>query len=183
VIKVIHGDDGKLDKDVIVGGQTCWTLIVNEARSLKGTGINVVDLIRLKLGNGDSSSFWEDKWYFWWLESEGDYPVASIRKLIDEKRFQEAGISTRWVKSVPSKVLHCHIIFMYNRFFILKPQIAMFLIDRVAIMISTWVLRIKPFKCTFSRSRDPEYQILEGFYSLRNDQNSAFESNISCKKQ
>nr|GEV58258.1 polycomb group protein embryonic flower 2-like isoform X4 [Tanacetum cinerariifolium] len=51
----------KLDKDVIVGGQTCWTSIVKEARSLKGTGINVVDLIRLKLGNGDSSSFWEDK--------------------------------------------------------------------------------------------------------------------------
>nr|GFC62510.1 RNA-directed DNA polymerase, eukaryota, reverse transcriptase zinc-binding domain protein [Tanacetum cinerariifolium] len=63
VIKVIHGDDGKLDKDVIVGGQTCWTSIVKEARSLKGTGINVLDLIHLKLGNGDSCSFWEDKWY------------------------------------------------------------------------------------------------------------------------
>nr|GEY21568.1 RNA-directed DNA polymerase, eukaryota, reverse transcriptase zinc-binding domain protein [Tanacetum cinerariifolium] len=57
VIKAIHGDDGKLDNDVIVGGQICWTSIVKEARSLKGTGINVVDLIRLKLRNGDSSSF------------------------------------------------------------------------------------------------------------------------------
>nr|GFD41314.1 RNA-directed DNA polymerase, eukaryota, reverse transcriptase zinc-binding domain protein [Tanacetum cinerariifolium] len=102
---------GKLDKDVIVGGQTCWTSIVKEVRSLKGMGINVVDLIRLKLGNGDSSLFLEDKWYaggvikelfprlyalevinlvpcedryFWWLESEGDYSVASIRKLIDK---------------------------------------------------------------------------------------------------
>nr|GFC32044.1 RNA-directed DNA polymerase, eukaryota, reverse transcriptase zinc-binding domain protein [Tanacetum cinerariifolium] len=132
-IGAIHCDDGKLDKDVIVGGQTCWTSIVKEARSLKGTGINVVDLIRLKLGNRDSSLFWEDKWrvrsgaeesqfnslleivqvinlvpcedrYFWSLESEGDYSVAFIRKLIDEKRFQEVGISTRWVKSVPSKV-------------------------------------------------------------------------------
>nr|GFA79441.1 RNA-directed DNA polymerase, eukaryota [Tanacetum cinerariifolium] len=45
----------------------------------------------------------EDK-YFWSLESEGDYSVASIRKLIDEKRVQEVGISTRWVKSVPSRV-------------------------------------------------------------------------------
>nr|GEY59685.1 hypothetical protein [Tanacetum cinerariifolium] len=85
VIKAIHGDDGKLDKDVIIGGQTCWTSIVKEVRSLKGKGINVVDLIRLKLGNGDSSLFWEDKWYFWSLESEGDYSAASIRKLIDEK--------------------------------------------------------------------------------------------------
>nr|GFB44737.1 RNA-directed DNA polymerase, eukaryota, reverse transcriptase zinc-binding domain protein [Tanacetum cinerariifolium] len=161
----------KGDKYVIVGGQTCWTLIVKEVRSLKGTGINVVDLIHLKLGNGDSFSFWEEKWYtgviikelfprlyalelykhttihmklmapsldksfyrrvrsgaeesqfnslleivqvinlvpcedryFWSLESKGDYSVASIRKLIDEKRFQEAGISTRWAKFVPSK--------------------------------------------------------------------------------
>nr|GEW68932.1 RNA-directed DNA polymerase, eukaryota, reverse transcriptase zinc-binding domain protein [Tanacetum cinerariifolium] len=38
VMKAIHGDDGKLDKDVIVRGQTCWTSIVKEARSLKGTG-------------------------------------------------------------------------------------------------------------------------------------------------
>nr|GFB70933.1 RNA-directed DNA polymerase, eukaryota, reverse transcriptase zinc-binding domain protein [Tanacetum cinerariifolium] len=127
VIKAIHGDDGKLDKDVIVGGQTCWTKIVKEARSLKGTGINVVDLIRLKLGNEDSSSRvrsgakesqfnslleivqvinlvpCEDR-YFWSLESKGDYSVASIRKLIDEKRFQKVGISIRWVKSVPNKV-------------------------------------------------------------------------------
>nr|GFA07471.1 RNA-directed DNA polymerase, eukaryota, reverse transcriptase zinc-binding domain protein [Tanacetum cinerariifolium] len=156
VVKAIHGDDGKLDKDVIVRGQTCWTSIIKEARSLKGTCINVLDLIRLKLGNVDSSSFWEDKWYadgvikelfprlyalelhkhatvrmklkapsldnsfrrrvrsgaeesqfyslleivqvinlvpcedryFWSLESEGDYSVASIRKLVDEKRFQ-----------------------------------------------------------------------------------------------
>nr|GEY04733.1 RNA-directed DNA polymerase, eukaryota [Tanacetum cinerariifolium] len=147
-------------------------LAVKEARSLKGTSINVVDLIRLKLGNRDSFLFWNDKWYaggvikelfprlyalelhkhatvrmklmapsldnsfrrrvrsgaeesqfnslleivqvinlvpcedmyFWSLESEGDYSVASIRRLINEKRFQEVGIFTRWVKSVPSKV-------------------------------------------------------------------------------
>nr|GFB89015.1 hypothetical protein [Tanacetum cinerariifolium] len=42
-------------------GPNLLTSIVKEARSLKGTGINVVDLIRLKLGNEDSSSFWEDK--------------------------------------------------------------------------------------------------------------------------
>nr|GEY74081.1 RNA-directed DNA polymerase, eukaryota, reverse transcriptase zinc-binding domain protein [Tanacetum cinerariifolium] len=62
-LEAIHGNDGKLDKDIIVVDQTCWTSIVKEARSLKGIGINVVDLIRLKLGNRDSSLFWEDKWY------------------------------------------------------------------------------------------------------------------------
>nr|GFB75958.1 RNA-directed DNA polymerase, eukaryota [Tanacetum cinerariifolium] len=45
----------------------------------------------------------EDR-YFCSLESERDYSVAFMRKLIDEKRFQEVDISTRWVKSVPSKV-------------------------------------------------------------------------------
>nr|GEY52595.1 reverse transcriptase domain-containing protein [Tanacetum cinerariifolium] len=116
VIQAIHGDDGKLDKDVIIGGQTCWTSIVKEARSLKGTGGVIKDLfprlyalelhkhatVRMKLmAPSLDNSF---HMYFWSLESEGDYSVASIRKLIDEKRFQEVGISTRWVKSVPSKV-------------------------------------------------------------------------------
>ncbi|GJS70651.1 RNA-directed DNA polymerase, eukaryota, partial [Tanacetum coccineum] len=45
----------------------------------------------------------EDR-YRWSLESDGMFSVASIRKLIDEQRFQEVGLSTRWVKSVPSKV-------------------------------------------------------------------------------
>nr|GEU90520.1 RNA-directed DNA polymerase, eukaryota [Tanacetum cinerariifolium] len=35
---------------------------------------------------------YEDR-YFWSLESEGDYSVASIRKLINEKRFQEVGMT------------------------------------------------------------------------------------------
>nr|GEV01707.1 transketolase, chloroplastic [Tanacetum cinerariifolium] len=88
--------------------------------------------VKKALGNGDSSSFWEEKWYacgvikelfprlyalelhkhatvrmklmapsldnsfrrrFWSLESEGYYSVASIRKLIDEKRFREVGMA------------------------------------------------------------------------------------------
>ncbi|GKD03673.1 RNA-directed DNA polymerase, eukaryota, reverse transcriptase zinc-binding domain protein, partial [Tanacetum coccineum] len=63
VIKAIHGIDGKLINDKNVGSHTCWTAIVKEVRSLKGKGINVMDFFHLKLGNGESSSFWEDKWY------------------------------------------------------------------------------------------------------------------------
>nr|GEZ21641.1 RNA-directed DNA polymerase, eukaryota, reverse transcriptase zinc-binding domain protein [Tanacetum cinerariifolium] len=36
----------------------------------------------------------EDR-YFWSLKSEGDYSVASIRKLIDEKHFQEVDVKHR----------------------------------------------------------------------------------------
>ncbi|GKA58822.1 RNA-directed DNA polymerase, eukaryota [Tanacetum coccineum] len=135
-------------------------------------GINIHDFIKLKLGNGEDSRFWLDKWYeggvlkrlfprvyaleldknisvssklkapslvttfrrnarsgieqtqfdsmaeimktislvprvdryIWSLENDGSFSVASIRKTLDDNRFQEESLSTRWVKSVPIKV-------------------------------------------------------------------------------
>nr|GEY25821.1 RNA-directed DNA polymerase, eukaryota, reverse transcriptase zinc-binding domain protein [Tanacetum cinerariifolium] len=91
VIKAIHEEDGSLDKD---------------------------DYIRLKLGNGNNTRFWDEKWYeggvikelfsrvynleldknysyedryVWTLESDGVFSVASIRKGIDGKRSQDVG--------------------------------------------------------------------------------------------
>ncbi|PWA90288.1 RNA-directed DNA polymerase, eukaryota, Reverse transcriptase zinc-binding domain protein [Artemisia annua] len=63
VIKAIHGDDGKLVGDTNMGVQTCWTTIVKEVKRLKEKGINVEDLNHVKLGNGETMLFWEDKWY------------------------------------------------------------------------------------------------------------------------
>nr|GEV76370.1 RNA-directed DNA polymerase, eukaryota, reverse transcriptase zinc-binding domain protein [Tanacetum cinerariifolium] len=40
----------------------------------------------------------------WSLESSGEFSVASIRKVIDEKRLSIANSMTRWVKYVPIKV-------------------------------------------------------------------------------
>nr|GFB90241.1 RNA-directed DNA polymerase, eukaryota [Tanacetum cinerariifolium] len=139
---------------------------------MQGRGVNVADYIRLKLGNGNNTRFWDDKWYeggvikelfprvynleldnnssvstkmnapsldnsfrrrvrsgieemqynslveisrmntlvqcedryVWTLESDGVFSVASIRKEIDGKRFQDVSLSTRWAKSVPIKV-------------------------------------------------------------------------------
>ncbi|GJS63552.1 RNA-directed DNA polymerase, eukaryota [Tanacetum coccineum] len=42
--------------------------------------------------------------YIWSLENDGSFSVASIRKTLDDNRFQEESLSTRWVKSVPIKV-------------------------------------------------------------------------------
>ncbi|GJR36997.1 RNA-directed DNA polymerase, eukaryota, reverse transcriptase zinc-binding domain protein [Tanacetum coccineum] len=44
-----------------------------------------------------------DRW-MWSLESSGEFSVASIRKVIDDKRLPVVTTKTRWIKSVPIKV-------------------------------------------------------------------------------
>ncbi|GJZ62595.1 hypothetical protein Tco_0618732 [Tanacetum coccineum] len=62
VIKAIHGSNGRLGKDLNAGVRTCWTSIVQEVKVLQNQGVNIFDYIRLKLGNRDTTMFWEDKW-------------------------------------------------------------------------------------------------------------------------
>nr|GEX00333.1 putative RNA-directed DNA polymerase, eukaryota, reverse transcriptase zinc-binding domain protein [Tanacetum cinerariifolium] len=62
VIKAIYGDDGKVGKVTNAGIRSCWMNIVNEISVLKNQGVNVFDFMRLKLGNGDTTAFWEDNW-------------------------------------------------------------------------------------------------------------------------
>nr|GEU45700.1 RNA-directed DNA polymerase, eukaryota, reverse transcriptase zinc-binding domain protein [Tanacetum cinerariifolium] len=97
VIKAIHGDDGKVGGYVKVGAKSCWLSIVNEINSLKNKGINLLDFMHVKLGNGDKTAFWEDIW----IE---DFSVASVRKVIDDKSFSKVDSKTRWIKYVPIKV-------------------------------------------------------------------------------
>ncbi|GKB40445.1 RNA-directed DNA polymerase, eukaryota [Tanacetum coccineum] len=44
-----------------------------------------------------------DKWK-WSLENSGDFSVASVRKMIDDKMLPDVTTKTRWIKSVPIKV-------------------------------------------------------------------------------
>nr|GEZ61443.1 RNA-directed DNA polymerase, eukaryota [Tanacetum cinerariifolium] len=44
-----------------------------------------------------------DRWV-WSLEKSGVFSVASIRKMIDDKRLPEVATKTRWIKVVPIKV-------------------------------------------------------------------------------
>nr|GEZ82605.1 RNA-directed DNA polymerase, eukaryota [Tanacetum cinerariifolium] len=77
VINPIHGDDGKVGGYVKDGAKSCWLSIVNEINSLKNKGINLLDFMHVKLGNGDKTAFWEDIWiedrWIWALESSGDF--------------------------------------------------------------------------------------------------------------
>ncbi|GJT37332.1 RNA-directed DNA polymerase, eukaryota, reverse transcriptase zinc-binding domain protein [Tanacetum coccineum] len=44
-----------------------------------------------------------DRWT-WALEGSGDFSVASVRKLIDDKRLPDVSSKTRWMKAIPIKV-------------------------------------------------------------------------------
>ncbi|GKE71311.1 RNA-directed DNA polymerase, eukaryota, partial [Tanacetum coccineum] len=44
-----------------------------------------------------------DRWK-WDLESSGDFSVASVRKIIDDKSLSDVDLKTRWIKYVPIKV-------------------------------------------------------------------------------
>ncbi|GJR83125.1 RNA-directed DNA polymerase, eukaryota [Tanacetum coccineum] len=46
----------------------------------------------------------EDR-YVWTLDSDGVFSLASIRKEIDGNQFQDVSLPTRWVKSVPIKIM------------------------------------------------------------------------------
>ena len=62
VIKAIHGDDGKMGKNAKSAYPSIWLDIVHEMDLLKKQGIDVVNCINIKLGNGENTSFWEDVW-------------------------------------------------------------------------------------------------------------------------
>ncbi|GKA12831.1 hypothetical protein Tco_0692377 [Tanacetum coccineum] len=62
VIKAIHADDGKVGTVSKTGSRSCWWNIVNEIRILKNQGVNFFEFMRIKVGNGDSTAFWDDKW-------------------------------------------------------------------------------------------------------------------------
>ncbi|GKC69550.1 RNA-directed DNA polymerase, eukaryota, reverse transcriptase zinc-binding domain protein [Tanacetum coccineum] len=172
VIKAIYGSDGGMDEGVSGGVRTCWSSIVNEIKVLKGRGIDMSEFIKLKIGDGVSTLFWDERWYDggvlkhlfprvyalescknatvsmklndpsfdtsfrrrarggieesqlnsllqivqsinlvqcadrfrWTLESDGEFSVASVRRVIDQQTFQDLNGKTRWVTCVPIKV-------------------------------------------------------------------------------
>ncbi|GKC22714.1 RNA-directed DNA polymerase, eukaryota [Tanacetum coccineum] len=122
--KAIHGEDGKVGKQVKSTFPSYWMDIVHEINVLKNQGINLLNCMQMKLGNGDKTAFWEDIWighivlkdlypriyaletyrWKWSLENSGDFSVASVRKMLDDKMLPDVTTKTRWIKLVPIKV-------------------------------------------------------------------------------
>ncbi|GJY64455.1 RNA-directed DNA polymerase, eukaryota [Tanacetum coccineum] len=127
VIKAIHGGDSNIGTGTRSGTKSCWTNIVNEINVLSKKDINLMNFLRIKLGNGESTltrrggaqqtqidelaalmqpvtlSPISDRWT-WTLNSSGEFSVASVRNLIDVKMFPEGDHKTRWIRYVPIKV-------------------------------------------------------------------------------
>nr|GEX96150.1 RNA-directed DNA polymerase, eukaryota, reverse transcriptase zinc-binding domain protein [Tanacetum cinerariifolium] len=83
VIKAIYGDDGQVGKVSRAGSRSCWRNIVNEVRILSNQYIKVLDYMRIKLGNGESTAFWDDNWI--------GGKVLNIRGGVEQVEFDGSG--------------------------------------------------------------------------------------------
>ncbi|GJU23916.1 RNA-directed DNA polymerase, eukaryota [Tanacetum coccineum] len=54
--------NGKVGKAINSGASSCWTSIVREVEVLKQQGVNFFEYLQLNMGNGESTTFWEDRW-------------------------------------------------------------------------------------------------------------------------
>ncbi|PWA37461.1 RNA-directed DNA polymerase, eukaryota, Reverse transcriptase zinc-binding domain protein [Artemisia annua] len=61
-IKALHGEDGRLGKLSILSYHSVWGNIVNELLMLKNQDIDLLSLMKKKVGNGLDTLFWEDAW-------------------------------------------------------------------------------------------------------------------------
>ncbi|GJZ08377.1 RNA-directed DNA polymerase, eukaryota, reverse transcriptase zinc-binding domain protein [Tanacetum coccineum] len=61
-IKVVHGVKGAIDNHVSTNRNSIWLNIVRDIYSLKRKGIDLLSFVRKKVGDGESSLFWDDTW-------------------------------------------------------------------------------------------------------------------------
>ncbi|GJU07587.1 RNA-directed DNA polymerase, eukaryota [Tanacetum coccineum] len=59
-IKAIYGDGGALDTPGILARRSPWTDIIREFHSLSSKGINLHAFVKMKMGDGEQTLFWED---------------------------------------------------------------------------------------------------------------------------
>ncbi|GJW30760.1 hypothetical protein Tco_0047635 [Tanacetum coccineum] len=62
VIKAIYGVDGEVNKVSKYASRSCWRDIINEVRKLKDQGIHMRDFMYIKVGNDETTKFWDDIW-------------------------------------------------------------------------------------------------------------------------
>ena len=61
-IKAIHGDFNIPGLRANKGYNSCWKSIISEVSSLSKIGVNVLNYMSMKIGDGKSCKFWYDRW-------------------------------------------------------------------------------------------------------------------------
>nr|GFA43666.1 RNA-directed DNA polymerase, eukaryota [Tanacetum cinerariifolium] len=59
-IKAIFGNKGALDTHKLIRRRSPWQDVILAIHSLQSKGINLMDFIQKKVGNGENTSFWDD---------------------------------------------------------------------------------------------------------------------------
>nr|GEW54665.1 RNA-directed DNA polymerase, eukaryota [Tanacetum cinerariifolium] len=60
--RAIHGPDGKIEKKANASYPPTWPSIIQEIGVMQSKGIDILNYIKPKCGNGSSTSFWKDTW-------------------------------------------------------------------------------------------------------------------------
>ncbi|GJV14452.1 hypothetical protein Tco_1359775 [Tanacetum coccineum] len=108
-LEAIHGEDGKVGKQVKSTFPSYWMDIVHEINVLKNQGV-VSNRSSTKLywfppqGPRTKPCSLVSRRWKWSLENSGDFSVASVRKMLDDKMLPDVTTKTRWIKLVPIKV-------------------------------------------------------------------------------
>nr|GFA71114.1 hypothetical protein [Tanacetum cinerariifolium] len=130
-IRAVHGNSGGIETHSRVSYSSTWLSIVNEVNKMRNKGIDLLKYMKIQVGNGLNTMFWEDVWegvemeqfralsiviegvlllhdmvdkWKWTLEGSSEFFVASARKFIDNSRLIGSPKKTRWIKMVPIKV-------------------------------------------------------------------------------
>ncbi|GJV28212.1 RNA-directed DNA polymerase, eukaryota, reverse transcriptase zinc-binding domain protein [Tanacetum coccineum] len=118
----IHGENGKLGKNVNHSHPSIWLDIVRDMEQLMNHvkvshenvgyslhqiprgGIEQVHFLEFSASiEGDDLVDIRDRWV-WSLDGSGEFTAASVQRLIDEHWLLEVSTKTRWINVVPIKV-------------------------------------------------------------------------------
>ncbi|GJV17997.1 RNA-directed DNA polymerase, eukaryota [Tanacetum coccineum] len=126
VISALHGSSSQV---LSASFSSLWKSILNEVKSLKAQGVDLISHCKIRVGNGMNTSFWNDCWigdsmlkhlfprlfaletikdisdrWVWDLNEDGVFRVKDVRNLLDETFLPKADTPTRWIKCIPIKV-------------------------------------------------------------------------------
>nr|GEY11047.1 retrotransposon protein, putative, Ty1-copia subclass [Tanacetum cinerariifolium] len=94
-------------KTLSIGERLTLLKSVLDLTYIKKQGIDLLGLIKKKVGNDEDTLFWEDVWkgrWVWSLEGSGVFSIGLVRRHIDDHMIPEVSSKTHWIKAVLIKV-------------------------------------------------------------------------------